>query len=443
MKRRISRYGLHAGLTLALLAGAGAAPAWAECTESSAGGDRVFDLRLPAGQDSVQCRWDLESLVSETLVERASSGGEVSPSSFIWGGDVILNVRGSGLLLVDIGFQGSGLEAFPGTLELAGGDLSGWRNRFSAKVRDPNPKSYRFLWGAHERTLVAHIRDFLRQDPMPSSRAKELLDDRWDIQLVMTLRRVHGCWMSARVTGDVSTVRGDAASPRLFSGDLAYFLFSEAPVKKGMMVGSLADTDLHEMADGIGEINSTRDEALDLAVRMGLLSVEERNELGREDVDQEAPVAEGESFSEWVQQELRPGAGEDGDNFGISLADIDMDVTNKSVGGAVDLFARGFTLTLSGRLDSQSVTVSTATATVGLLEGAGRIPFEMSEGAQMSGAVQPLGEGHPDVIVGTVSGPMETKGVYTLEGIASSPRKLRIHLTAEFIARRGSFSCGP
>lgn len=441
MRHRRVEQGLQAALTLVLLALAVAPPVSAGCTESPP----LFDLDLPDGQDSAECRFEIEAPDWEWWMERDEQGEELGSYSIEQDG-LTLNVRGSGVLQVEIRFEGAGLEAYPGALQLIvrESNVTGLADEFSTFVVDPDPETYSFTYAVEAETLLAHIRSFRAQVSTSTEAAIQRLDERWDVELVMTARRIHGCWMSAWVTGDVPATRH-------FTGDLAYFLASESSVKQGAMAGSLADTELHEMADGIGNIGMTRDEALDLAVSMGLMSAEERNEMGRGDVDEQPQNESGETFSSWARQALGPGAGEEGDDFGLSLADLKMDQTPKTYQRAISMFSGAFTLTLSGKAQPVynptagalpiGVRPSSVTAAVGLLEGSGRIPFEMIEEQGFNGGFQTL-EDNPDVVIGAIWGPLETESVYTLEGIASSPRKLKINLVAQFVALRGSLSCG-
>ena len=128
-----------------------------------------------------------------------------------------------------------------------------------------------------------------------------------------------------------------------------------------------------------------------------------------------------------------------------NLADIKADVTPKTDEGAAAMFAGAFTMAISGRVgqaDDQPrlvVVPSLAMATVGLGDKDGdRISFELVEGNPLSIDAAKVTD---DFIIGTIKGELETEGTYTLEGVTSRARKLKINVVANFAARRGSLSC--
>lgn len=227
-------------------------------------------------------------------------------------------------------------------------------------------------------------------------------------ELVVTLRRVEAqCWLVASVSGDID---------RNVFGDVAYFNTAEFPVKKGMMVGTIGETQTHEEVEGSGTVDVSRDEALRMAARMGFISDEEAEETAQEGApaeENEEPEGEPQGFAAWAQQELRAEEGEEGDNFGLNLIDLKLDVNPQEVvedgyddeaaaefvgsGATAAMFAGTFMLTLSGsaefsHLDDDgdawlSISTSTITATVGLSDEGDRIPFELSEGQPLRGRI--------------------------------------------------------
>lgn len=276
------------------------------------------------------------------------------------------------------------------------------------------------------------------------------------IELVAVARRVEGdCVMSATVSGDVN---------RHVFGDAAYFNISHTPVKKGMMVGNIAEAETIKMVSqiGSGNIDASVEGALDLAAELGLMDDEQRAEA-EESLEQTSPQnsgntgGSGDSFEDFMQAELMAEDPTQGDNFGLNLVDMKSDVTPKDDGLAGAMFANAFTLTLSGRISISDfdvgptqgdeermiqVTPSTVTATVGISEqGGDRIAFELPEGGAVAGTIEIKRE-NPNYIYGQLGANLETKGPYTLEGVTGdTARKLEVQVIANFAARKGSLSC--
>jgi hypothetical protein len=325
-----------------------------------------------------------------------------------------------------------------------------------------NPRSVNFELG------VTNLEDY--PDSFPEIDLSEgTVGDPYEFVIVLE-RRLEVCEMRATVSGDIA---GE------YFGDVAYFNTSKEYVKRGMMVGTIGETQTHEEVAGFGTVDVSRDEALSMAARMGFLSEEEAEEAAQDGEDaeedgetteeNEEPEGEAPGFAAWAREELRADDPSEGDNFGLNLTDLKGDVEFESNAGAGAMLAGGFTFTLSGRVDISefdvgpqqdeaprlfTVTPSTITATVGLSDEGDRIPFEMPEGGQVSGTIG-LEKEDLDFILGSFVVGLETKGVYTLEswgptrdgvtynsaGVAISPRKLKIQVAVEFAARRGSLSC--
>lgn len=422
----------------------GAAPAAAECRfyRDREGEPLVYDLRLPDGQEREECRFEVDRPQWEAALDPqyAEEQGVADMPFWPLGPEVKLNVYASGQVVVETRFVGPAVSEFPGSLTtILGSEMAYFSDGFSFALRNPNPTRYEF------QPAAAPVRRFVQQ---MGGQTREALDQRWGAtEIVMTVRRLRQpCWMEARVAGDVPETR-------LFTGDYAFFLASDTPVKKGMMVGSLGDQELHEELDGFGATALSRDGALDLAASLGFLTEEERDAAGTTGTGAETPTeGEGNSaFSDWVRQELRPEAGEDGDNFGLSLTDVKADATPKERAAVEQMFRNSFTLTLSGQADVVNATdnagaaiivrPSAVTATVGLDDKDGhKISFELTQGGALAGEFQTVDESM-EVVWGYVIAQLTSKGVYTLEGVTSSPRKLKIIVAAKFFARQGSFGC--
>jgi len=168
-KQRMSLfYSLLAVLPLTALV---AAPAEAGCESSRAPGswgarpERFFSLKLPDGEDSVECRmslpvapdWrglfpglpgDSDTEAEEEAGEETASNEDAGPPSR-WQHNlekVLLDVYGSGTLEVEVRFTGSATEQFPGVLHLrlAEGDLAGVAGSYADIVSDPSPERYTF-----------------------------------------------------------------------------------------------------------------------------------------------------------------------------------------------------------------------------------------------------------------------------------------------------------
>ena len=112
-------------------------------------------------------------------------------------------------------------------------------------------------------------------------------------------------------------------------------------------------------------------------------------------VDEEALAAGGgrEQFAAFIEEELRAGEGEPGDDFGLSLSDLKLDGNyGKSRATAAALLGSGFTLNLSGwgtdvmssdtGAEIRLVEPSTITATIGLRSEGDKVPFVLPEGAR-------------------------------------------------------------
>jgi len=360
-----------------------------------------------------------------------------------------VEVRGSGPIEVEVRLVGPLVEEAPPMPYL-------WFHTWHANIDFFPTTSFR--WVIHEthkfgfRTAMkyAQFKPFFERhiEADTLDQAEAALEGLESLEIVVTARRIHEyCWMDAYVTGDVPR-------SRRFFGDGAYFNTAVYPVKKGMMVGTIGETQTHDTVAGFGTVDTSKEGALDLAAQLGLIS-EEEAEQAAEDIEHEEgnpeeEQAESGGFAEWAQQQLRAEDPSEGDNFGLNLADIKADETPETIEGAAAIFARGFTLTLSGRADLEQgpmeepvprqvdVTPSTVTATVGLDDEGDRIPFEMIDSSSPQIEFTNVND---DFITGLLVGELETKGHYTVEGITSSPRKLRIKFVAHFAARRGSLSC--
>ncbi len=421
-----------------------ATPVSAECTvvRDRNDGSVELELRLPDGEDSVQCRRDLSApnvsyfrSIQETTV-------------WLTGEYVDLDVYASGVVEVEIRIGESG-----GTFDFVGlhrigisaEAFDGYVASYGDVTIDPNPKSYSFVLETNRERFMEQLPLATENQSDDDSQLQDELENVWGTKkLVMTVRRVHQpCWMMAWVTGDV-------AEPRYFHGDVAWFRTSDVRVKEGMMVGTLGDTELAETFEF--DEPPSRDAALDLAERLGFISAEEREEAAaepEEDAVPDPPGEEPETFSQWMKEELRPDEGEDGDNFGLNLVALDRDADPGSDAAAAAMLSSAFTLTMSAGLMDYSVEEdsggaeiefrpSLVQATVGLGDmGGDRIGFELGS---LSGAFAAAGESG-NVIIGFLVGELESTGVYTLEGVAESPRKLKIGVLAKFAARRGAFSC--
>lgn len=444
MQRRITHRLPSYPLVLALVAATFAAASLsAECTVLRDGRDGSIDLelRLPDGENSVQCRRD----ISAPNVSWYRS----MPETTVWldGEYVHLDIYASGVVEVEIRIEESGATFdFVGLhrIQISDGAFAGSVASFGDVTIDPNPKAYSLLLSHNRERFMAQL-PLATEAQADGSQLQEELDTAWGTkELVMTVRRIlQPCWMTAWVTGDV-------AEPRFFHGDVAWFRTSDERVKEGMMVGTVGDTELAETFEF--DEPPSRDAALDLAERLGLISAEEREEAAtdpEEDAAPDEPDEEPETFSQWMQEELRPDEGEDGDNFGLNLVALDLDANPGTDAAAAAMLSSAFTLTLSAGLmdygpdeDSGGAEIefrpSLVQATVGLGDkGGNRIGFGLGS---LSGAFATAGESG-NFIVGFLVGELETKGPYTLEGVTDSPRKLKIGVLAKFAARRGAFSC--
>ena len=270
--------------------------------------------------------------------------------------------------------------------------------------------------------------------------------------------------MSASISGDVD---------RQVFGDLAYFNVSQMPVKKGMMVGNMIETQ-HSSDAGVfnpDSIVGSSDvgSALSLAAELGLLSEEQAEEAGQDlnrAIAQAGDDDPGETFEEAVREEIRAEDPSQGDNFGLNLADLKSDVEPETNAAAGAMFTSAFTLALSGRMDiggvqgatpdgellpeNFEIVPSTVSATVGMSDqGGGRIVFELPENGTYAGAIK-IDRQNPDYIIGRFGMELETRGAYNTEGFVQQgsgvvardkPRKLKVEVDATFAARRGSVSC--
>lgn len=480
---------------MALLPAAVAAPLSAECTTDHSEGNPwfrdswSFELRLPDGEESAECRLDLDrppdwlglfpGLAVEDEPESNDDGVEDDdpdtepppgpPSRWRFHENRLdLAVHASGTVEVEVRYVGSALDHFPGVLQLRfrEGELTGFSGSYADVTVDPGPKRYSFD--------LALLADRLRANLVARAEIEQFteadLDALWDSpELVMTVRRIRqSCWMAAWVTGDVP-------EPRRFDGDVAWFRTSDVKVKEGMMVGTLADADLAETFSS--EPIMSADDALALAERLGIPTHggagtagggEEQDgedqEQDGEDQDQDGPEdseVEPGTFAEWLREETAAGEDEDGDNFGLNLVALDLDANPGTDAAATAMLTSAFTLALSGKVwaygpdeDTGGARIDFRTslvqATVGLGDdGGGRIPFGLGSLQGWFSTTEKSG----DFIVGFLVGELESDGKYSLGGVvphgtgtiaAEAPRTLKIGVVAKFAARRGAFSCtGP
>jgi len=286
-------------------------------------------------------------------------------------------------------------------------------------------------------------------------RSLELFLDRTlrPLQVVAVLERLADkCSMSAQVSGDVSGH---------YFGDSAFFNARKTAVQQGAMAGTLADESMHEELQGlVGMMGAFAEIAEQQGVETGLTG-EVKADLGLNEEGKVDDAYKGEDALQTPAQKktemalnefLMPPEGEAGDNFGLSLSDIDLghDQSTDVQPGAQMLSA--FTLTLSGAIvegfnweddELQSagfqVSVSDLTMTAGAAAGTGAIKFKPpEEDGGFSLSVIPLDN---NMIAGTLSADLETEGPYILPGVSDEPRKLSASVTAHFFAGRGFKSC--
>lgn len=444
---------LHMVMAALPLAVVVAAPAQAGCTTLlDLDGEVKLRLRLADDEQSAQCRRSLDAPILSWY--RSISDSNV----WLEGEDITLDVHGSGIVEVEIRTEASGGHFdFVGLQRIVIGDgaFAGFTDSFADVTSDPDPETYSFFLQHNKQRFDAQLQLLLAGNDDTEAQQQQLLDDAWgNRELVMTVRRVsQACWMKAWVTGDVEV-------PRIYHGDVAWFRTADEPVKEGMMVGTMADTDLAESFSTV--TTASPEAALDLAASLGLISAEEREEAAADLPQQASQSAQSNgSFSQWLREETRAGEGEDGDNFGLNLAAIDLDANPGSDAGAAAMLSSAFTLALSGRVmdyapdeQAQSAEIDFQTslvqATVGLGDqGGNRIPFGLGE---LEGWFTTTGN-DDDFIVGFLAGELESESKYSLGGMvahgsgavaASAPRILKIGVLAKFAARRGAFSCtGP
>ena len=92
---------------------------------------------------------------------------------------------------------------------------------------------------------------------MASANVTKVVDMIGALELIFVARRVEDyCTLSASVSGDIN---------QHFFGDVAYFNTSRFPVKKGMMVGTIGETQTHEEVEGFGMMDISKDSALSMA----------------------------------------------------------------------------------------------------------------------------------------------------------------------------------
>jgi len=245
-----------------------------------------------------------------------------------------------------------------------------------------------------------------------------------ELELTLVLQRIKNyCTMSATVSGDIDGH---------YFGDVAFFN-RHAPgkgVAAGTAAGSMGDPEAWEAVEGFTSMEMCGP-IIKLAEQYGT----------------EIPPAclhgpeEDESFTDFIESDM---AGDD--NFGLSLVDMVIDDKAPEVNwqGLRALTGAGFTLNLSGALvDAEGygeVIPSTLTVTAGAKTDLGAVKFELPSpgAANVKVFADPAIGG--DFLYGGLEADLQTRGSYTIPGIASN-RPLRIHVDAAFGALRGSMGC--
>ena len=203
--------------------------------------------------------------------------------------------------------------------------------------------------------------------------------------LTLVLNRVKDyCTMSASVSGDLGG--------HTF-GDVAYFNTAAYPVKKGMMVGTIGETQTHESVDGFGTVDVSREGALDLAAQLGLISEDEAEQAAENVEDgvrnQQEAQAESGGFAESAEQQLRADNPIRGGQLRSQPGRYQGPTSRPSTDvGAAAMFSGAFTMSISGRVgqanNEHRIVVGAqplAMATVGISDkGVIWISFELDRG---------------------------------------------------------------
>jgi len=302
---------------------------------------------------------------------------------------------------------------------------TGGTSEFDARVVSPDVASMLVNGGGVPETVVS-VNDSLsefhyRQLVSGVTGITLRLDARFDYptfdqaELVVSLRRVTDfCSMWATVEGDVN---------RTAFGDVAYYNVFEEGVREGMASGTAMDPGAHEALQGLLRMAQYWQTELDLPV---------------EDAADEEESSKKDS-KDWDTSGT--------DTFGLSLAEVDMDgdsEANAGIAGAISVLGESFSLGASGVSDKvdldgefgfYEVKISSIMVAPGALDAnVSGVKFLWKPGLPGSASLHIKDEGG-----GVISGYVEAE-LYT-EKPYNNGRKLKIDVSAKFVALEGAYSC--